>query len=179
MMSAFASFTDFLLPVLLQLLGLILGGLLFGLSRLARQRWGIEIEASHREALHSALMSGVRAAVARGLSGPAATASAVAYAGRSVPDALGALKPAEGVLASIAEAKLTEVSVSPAPPLAAAPEPQAPEGAVWRPDPRWGEAPASSAAPGGPRWDPAPPPAYGETPRGAFTRPAEGQPGWR
>ncbi|MDD2870101.1 hypothetical protein [Neomegalonema sp.] len=114
-MSAFASFVDFLLPILLQLLGLVIGGLLLSLSQLARRRWGIEIEAAHRDALHSALMSGVRAAVARGLNGQAATAAAVAYAGRSVPDALTALNPGEGVLVSIAEAKLTEASGGAAP----------------------------------------------------------------
>ena len=35
----------------------------------ARARWGIEIEARHREALHSALMTGVRHALARGAAG--------------------------------------------------------------------------------------------------------------
>lgn len=184
MMSAFASFVDFLLPVLVQIFGLILGGLLFSLSRLARQRWGIEIEAAHREALHLALMSGVRAALARGLNGPAAAASAVAYAGRSVPDALSALKPGEGVLASIAEAKLVEA----APQGSAASAPAAPrrEEAGFRPDPRWSEiqeggAYGGSDLQGEPRWAAQAPVASapGEPPRGPFTRPVEERSAWR
>lgn len=98
-----------LLPTLLQVIGAILGILLMRAANTAKTRWGIEIEARHREALHSALMSGIRAALSRGVSGQDAIREAIRHAGNSVPDAISALKPGSGVLASIAEAKLREV----------------------------------------------------------------------
>ncbi len=97
------------MPVLLQLIGAALGAALLWLSRVAKERWGIEVEARHREALHSALFSGVRAALARGLNGQAAIEAAVAYAARSVPDALAKLGPSSEVLSDLASSKLLEV----------------------------------------------------------------------
>jgi hypothetical protein len=99
-----------LLPLLLQFISAILGLILIQGAAIAKQRWGIEIEARHREALHSALMSGIRAALARGDGHSAAITSAIHHATKSVPDAITALNPSEGVLASIAEAKLREVA---------------------------------------------------------------------
>lgn len=104
--------SDFLtavLPAVVQLIGAVLGILLIRASNTARARWGIEIEARHREALHSALMSGVRAAMGRGLMGQTVIAAAIEHAGRSVPDALAALQPTPDVLSSIAQSKLREV----------------------------------------------------------------------
>ena len=98
-----------ILPALLQLIGAALGILLMRATNTAKTRWGIEIEARHREALHSALMSGIRAALSRGATGQEAIRAAILHAGSSVPDAISALKPESGVLASIAEAKLREV----------------------------------------------------------------------
>jgi len=71
---------------------------------------GIDIEASHREALHSAIMTGVKAAVARGpVAGiDAVKAEALAYARASVPDAIRALVPGETVLDAIAERYVLE-----------------------------------------------------------------------
>jgi hypothetical protein len=97
-----------ILPTLLQLFALFLMAWLVRVSTIAKARWGIEIEARHREALHSAIMSGLQAALGRGLSGPDAIAAAITHTRASVPDALAALKPAADVLASIAEAKLKE-----------------------------------------------------------------------
>jgi phage-related protein len=97
-----------LLPTLLQIISAILGVLLIRISTVAKTRWGIEIEARHREALQTALMSGIQAALSRGESGPDAISSAVKHAAESVPDAITALKPASGVLASIAEGKLRD-----------------------------------------------------------------------
>ena len=76
----------------------------------ARARWGIEIEARQREALHSALMTGAQLALAR--LGPQAaqsalTAAAVEYAERSVPDAMTGLHPAASTLHDLALAKIT------------------------------------------------------------------------
>lgn len=49
---------------------------------------GVKLSAEHRAALHSALETGVNAALTRGLSGKAATAFAVSYAvQKGAPDA--------------------------------------------------------------------------------------------
>lgn len=99
-----------ILPTLLQAIGVILGLLLLRATTYASQRWGIEIEARHREALHSALMSGIRAALAKGLAGQAALDAALVYTSRSVPDALAALDPSVDVLQDLAEAKLRDAT---------------------------------------------------------------------
>ena len=101
------AFTLFL-PNVLQIISAILGALLIQGAGIAKTRWGIQIEATHREALHSALMSGIRAALARGEDQQAAITSAIKHATESVPDAMFALKPTSTVLASIAEAKFRE-----------------------------------------------------------------------
>lgn len=93
-------------PALVALFGTLATIIINQASKVAKERWGIEIEARHREALHSALMSGIRAALARGLTGSSAVAAAIEHATKSVPDAISALKPGKGVLTSIAEGKL-------------------------------------------------------------------------
>lgn len=106
---AFAQF----LPLILQAISAILGLLLIQGAGIAKQRWGIEIEARHREALHSALMSGIRAALAQADTAQnqkGIIASAIQHASKSVPDAIAALNPSDSVLKSIAEAKLREVA---------------------------------------------------------------------
>lgn len=101
-------FLTALLPPLLDVAGIALAGVLIRVSLIAKQRWGVEIDARHREALHSALMSGIRAALAQGLTGQAAVNAAVDHAARSVPDAIGRLAPTAQVITAIAEAKLRE-----------------------------------------------------------------------
>ncbi|MBU2867123.1 hypothetical protein [Pacificibacter marinus] len=98
------------LPLILQGISALLGVLLIQGAGIAKARWGIEIEATHRDALHSALMSGIRAALERGDDRTAAITSAIHHATQSVPDAISALNPSTGVLQSIAEAKLREVA---------------------------------------------------------------------
>ena len=95
-------------PLLVTAFGTILTIVLDRATKVARERWGIEIEATHRAALHSALMSGVRAALLRGLSGSQAVEAAIIHASGSVPDAIKALKPDAGILTRIAEAKLRD-----------------------------------------------------------------------
>lgn len=95
-------------PILIAAFGTILTIVLDRATKVARERWGIEIEATHRAALHSALMSGVRAGLLRGLSGSEAVEAAIIHASGSVPDAIKALKPDAGVLTRIAEAKLRD-----------------------------------------------------------------------
>lgn len=96
------------LPGLITIFGTILTILINRASSVARERWGIEVEARHREALHSAIMSGIRQALSRGFSDRDAIGVALEYAGKSVPDAIHKLAPRPGVLRTIAEAKLNE-----------------------------------------------------------------------
>lgn len=98
------------LPALLQVIGLALSLLLARAANVARVRWGLDIEAAHRDALHTALMSGVRMALERGLRGQTATDAAMAHARESVPDAIRALKPSEVVLQNLARAKMAEAA---------------------------------------------------------------------
>ena len=52
------------LPPLLLILSTILGRIIAKAAMVAKDRWGIEIEARHREALQSAMMTGISAALA-------------------------------------------------------------------------------------------------------------------
>ena len=99
-----------LLPVLLQLIAAALAMVLLRAAEAARHRWGIEIEARHREALHAALMTGISAALARGLKGTAAVDAATVYARQSVPDAIAALRPDAVLMRNLATAKLRQSS---------------------------------------------------------------------
>ena len=99
-----------LLPVLLQLIAAALAMVLLRAAEAARRRWGIEIEARHREALHASLMTGVSAALARGLKGTAAVDAATVYARQSVPDAIAALRPDAVLMRNLATAKLQQSS---------------------------------------------------------------------
>ena len=97
------AFTPHLLELIAAIATLIIGWL----AAKARARWGIEIEARHREALHSALMTGVRYALSRGLQDRKTVAeAAVDYVRSSVPDALRALRPGSHQLVEMAESKL-------------------------------------------------------------------------
>lgn len=97
------------MPLALTVIAAILTQIISAAARVAKDRWGIEIEARHREALHSALMSGIQAALGRGLRGQAAIDAAVSYAQRSVPDAMARLRPDTGLLVNLAGAKLVDV----------------------------------------------------------------------
>lgn len=70
---------------------------------------GIQIEAKHREALHSAMMNGALMALDGNLSGKKAVDLIVDYARRSVPDAIRHLVKDESVLFRLAEAKLQQI----------------------------------------------------------------------
>lgn len=109
-MTAFSDLYGALLPMILQVISAVLGLLLIRLSSVARERWGIEVEARMREALHSALMTGITGALGRGLSGKEAVAAAVAHAvQRGAPDAIASFGLSEDALADMAMAKLHEV----------------------------------------------------------------------
>ena len=96
-----------LAPHLLELIAAVATAIIAWLAAQAKERWGLEIEARHREALHSALMTGVRHALSEGMQGRTAIARAtVDYVRTSVPDALGQLKPSPEQLTNMAEATL-------------------------------------------------------------------------
>lgn len=99
---------DNALPALLDLLGIILAALLAWAAAAAKRKFGIDVEARHREALHSALMTGARLALARQLTGAAAVELIVTHARESVSDAIGHLQPTGDFLERMAEAKLQE-----------------------------------------------------------------------
>ncbi|WP_313348149.1 hypothetical protein [Paracoccus sp. (in: a-proteobacteria)] len=97
-------------PGLLEILGLALTGIIGWAASKARQKWGIEIEARQREALHSALMTGALLALKHELTGRAAIDLVLRYIKQSVPDAIGNLKPTPEVLTDLAKAKLEQAA---------------------------------------------------------------------
>lgn len=99
--------TDFLAPHILEALGLVFT-LLIGLAVKRLRDWtGIEIEEKHQRALHTALMTGARAALMRDarLTREQIVREAIEYAKDSVPDAIAALKPKADVLVDLATAR--------------------------------------------------------------------------
>ena len=96
---------DALEPYILEILGIIItAAIAFAAAQL--KRWtGIEIEAKHREALHSAMMSGVESAMQNGPSKAAdmLVEEANAYAKATVPDAISKLAPDNFILQRLAE----------------------------------------------------------------------------
>lgn len=109
MNALFTELYSTVLPVILQLIAAALMAFLVWVSDAARKRWNIEIEARHREALHKALMSGIGAALSKGLVGQAAIKFSIRHARKSTPDAIAGIKQASpAVLASIAEDKLRD-----------------------------------------------------------------------
>lgn len=90
--------------------------------------FGVSLEARHREALHSALTTGAGLAlsmiaelIAKGLKPDEARSVAlqtgVDYVRQSVPDALKALKPADGLLFDMVRAKSAQIELTRSPPL--------------------------------------------------------------
>ncbi|EGJ19631.1 hypothetical protein RSWS8N_15764 [Cereibacter sphaeroides WS8N] len=99
-----------LMPSFLDLAGVALTALI-GFATVRFQRWtGIQIEARHREALHSAIMTAARVAVARGLTRDVATEFVSAYVRASVPDALKRLSPSVETLDALVRSKLLEIA---------------------------------------------------------------------
>lgn len=97
------------MPHVLELASLALAALLAWVAAWLKLKFKIDIEAKHREALHSALMTGVRLALARyGVTAKRemVLGAAVDYAREAVPDAIKALKVDAGKLGDIALSKL-------------------------------------------------------------------------
>lgn len=80
-----------------------------GYAAVLLRRWtGIQIEERHRAALHSAIRTGVLAALDKGISGETLVGVVRDYIAVSVPDALRRLAPGDGVLATLIRAKVGE-----------------------------------------------------------------------
>lgn len=95
-----------LLPHLLEVVGTLLSLLIANVALTAKSRWNLEIEQKHRDALHSAVMTGLRSALQSGFTHERAVEAAVRYTQTSVPDAIGALRPDHSILKDLALSKL-------------------------------------------------------------------------
>ncbi len=104
------SIIDAATPHLLDLLGLVLTGIIGWAASKARQKWGVEIEARHREALHSALLTGAQLALKHELSGKTAIDLVLRYIRESVPDAISGLDASPAVLTDLAKAKIEQLA---------------------------------------------------------------------
>lgn len=98
------------LPHLLEIINILLACVVGWVANVARKKWGVDMEARHREALQSAMMNGARLALDRKLDGKAAINLILSYVHSSVPDAIGALKPPARVLEDLAQSKLQEAA---------------------------------------------------------------------
>ncbi len=99
-----------LMPSLLDLAGVALTALI-GFATFRFQRWtGVQIEARHREALHSAIMTAARLAVARKLAPDAATEFVSSYVRESVPDAMKQLAPPADTLDALVRSRLAQAA---------------------------------------------------------------------
>lgn len=124
-------------PILVDLLVIVIGAVVAWLANRLNAKWLLDIEASHREALHSAVQTAVGAAVTRfGPNlrinfGSEVANDIVRTVIGSVPDAVryfGGLAAIEAWIVKAASAKLTELvgaPVSPTPSVSAATAPKA------------------------------------------------------
>lgn len=72
----------------------------------AKRKWGIQIEAIDRDALHSAIATGVDLVIDKGMSHDQRIEAVKDYVAKSVPDALRKLAPPADVLTSLIVAKM-------------------------------------------------------------------------
>lgn len=99
-------------PHLLELFGALVTLAITWVSVTVKAKFGLDIDARHREALHRALMSGAQLALEGELTDEAAKRAVVDYARESVPAALRHFAAPDGFLMKMAEAKITEVLLS-------------------------------------------------------------------
>lgn len=97
-------------PHIIDLLGLVLTGIIGWAAAAARKKWGVDIEARHREALQSALLTGAQLALKHELTGKAAVDLILRYVVSSVPDAIKGLGASHDVMTDLAKAKLEQVA---------------------------------------------------------------------
>lgn len=111
---------DTIAPLAITILSGIASAAIAYLTAKLKSKWGVEIEAKHREALHSAIVSGVNLAVAKGArladgatlpkTGNFVVDMALPYVVKSVPDAIARF--------DLTEAKITEMILSKIPQVA-------------------------------------------------------------
>ncbi len=91
-------------PAIAELVAVVVLGLLAMAYRRFSELTGIQIEAKHREALHTAIETGVLAAIEKGPNWgkEQIIKAAVDHVRRSVPDAVKVLKPSDPVLHNLA-----------------------------------------------------------------------------
>ena len=105
-------------PYILEVLGMAVAAIIGLLSRLIYKKWGIDIEQGRRDALHSAAMTGLKAALSR--AGVKAAdvqfdvrhkviAEALDWMRKSVPDAIKYFGISEQGMKTLVEAKHTEL----------------------------------------------------------------------
>lgn len=111
-------------PYLLELIAMLVGTIIARAATTASTRWGLDIEQRHRDALHSAVMSAVRAAVGRGIyiapDGEPCIGDddcsddlfddTIDYVKKSVPDAVRALRPTDDVIRTLAASAITRLA---------------------------------------------------------------------
>lgn len=99
-----------LLPSLIGALSILIGAAITWGARVFSVKTGLEIEQKHRDALHSAVMSGVNAALT---DGPRAAREeivdrVIGYVEGAVPDALEKLGPSNFILRKLVEGKIND-----------------------------------------------------------------------
>lgn len=101
-------------PIIVDLLLTLILAIIAWLMRKLPERWRLDIEARHREALHKALDTGIGLAIDTMQKHPTIAAPDMAigtvldYVERSVPDALRRLAPSRAHLEDMARAKLKQ-----------------------------------------------------------------------
>lgn len=99
-------------PVVMEAAGIIALLALTWAAAQIKKRTGLEVTEKHRAALHSAIVTGINAALSRNLDGEDAVRTALEHAGKSVPAAIKALRPADGVLENLAASYLQQAYAS-------------------------------------------------------------------
>ncbi|KIC30048.1 hypothetical protein [Leisingera sp. ANG-M6] len=99
-----------LTPLLIEALALILTSAIAAAALMVRKHFGVQVGQALQRDLHTALMSGIRAALEDGREAAADVLinEAIQHARESVPDAIKALKPTEAVLQRLARGKIAE-----------------------------------------------------------------------
>ncbi|MDO6587316.1 hypothetical protein Q4543_17530 [Salipiger sp. 1_MG-2023] len=96
---------DVATPAIVALFGALLTAIINSAAATLKAKTGIEIEARHRDALHAAILSGVNVALSEGLEPSELLERGVAYAKRSVPDAIQHFAPSDDMLRDMVKAK--------------------------------------------------------------------------
>lgn len=99
-----------LTPLLIEALALILSSAIAAAALAVRKHFGVQVGQALQRDLHTALMSGIKAALEDGREAAADVLvdEAIRHARESVPDAFQALKPSEAVLRRLARGKIAE-----------------------------------------------------------------------